>query len=43
MQEIRKQNLARNLNSEPRVSVALDRLSEIKVEDGKLVIVPRQD
>jgi hypothetical protein len=43
MQEIRKQNLARNLNREPRVSVALDRLSEIKLEDGKLVIVPRQD
>jgi hypothetical protein len=43
MQEIRKQNLARNLNSEPRVSVALDRLSEVKIEDGKLVIVPMQD
>ena len=43
MQEIRKQNLARNLNNEPRVSVALDRLSELKIEDGKLVILPRQD
>ncbi len=41
MQQVRKQNLARNLNSNPRVSVALDSLQAIDVKDGKLLIVPK--
>jgi hypothetical protein len=40
MESLRKQNLARDLNSEPRVSAALDRIKEVSVEDGNLVIVP---
>ncbi len=43
MQEIRKQNLARIFNDKPRVTAVLDRLSEVKVEDGRLVILPGKD
>lgn len=43
MQEIRKQNLARIFNDKPRVTSVLDRLSEVKVEDGRLVILPGKD
>ncbi len=43
MKEIRKQNLARNLNSDPRVSVALDYIQEIHIMDGKLTIVPKEN
>jgi hypothetical protein len=41
MEKVRKQNLARNLNSDPRAQAALDRLHEIKVKDGKLVLAPK--
>jgi len=41
MQKIRTQNLARNINTNPRASVALDRLESIEVKDGKLVILPK--
>jgi hypothetical protein len=42
LQNIRKQNLAKKINSEPRASVALDHLESIDVKDGKIVIVPKQ-
>jgi len=40
MQVIRAQNLAKPLNANPRVSVALDKLKSVEIKDGKLVIVP---
>ena len=42
MQKIRTQNLARNINLNPRASAALDRIESIEVKDGKLVIIPKQ-
>lgn len=41
MDKIRSQNLAENLNNNPRASVGLNRLQEIRVSDGKLVVVPK--
>ena len=41
MEQIRKQNLAESINNDPRAAAALDRLKEIKVQDGKLVVVPK--
>jgi hypothetical protein len=41
MREIRKRNLAQEMNSEPRIAAALDSLKEIKIQDGKLVVVPK--
>jgi hypothetical protein len=41
MQKIRTQNLAKSVNSDPRVSVALDWIENLEVKDGKLVIVPK--
>ena len=43
MQKIRTENLARNLNSDPRASAALDRVQDIQVKDGKVVIVPKEN
>ena len=43
MQKIRTQNLARNLNNDPRASAALDRIKDIQVKDGKVVIVPKEN
>ena len=40
MQVIRAQNLAKPLNENRRVSVALDKLNSIDIKDGQLVIVP---
>ena len=40
MQVIRGQNLAKPLNENRRVSVALDKLKSIELKDGQLVIVP---
>jgi len=40
MQVIRAQNLAKPLNGNPRVSVALDKLKSIEIKDGRLVIAP---
>lgn len=42
MQKIRTQNLAQNINRNPRVSVALDWIESIKVSNGKLVITPKE-
>lgn len=41
MDKIRSENLAANLNNNPRASVALNHLQEIRVSDGKLVLVPK--
>jgi hypothetical protein len=41
MDKIRSQNLAETLNNNPRASVALNHLQEIRVSDGRLVLVPK--
>ena len=41
MDVIRKHNLAGNINHDARAQVAMDKLQDIKVKDGKLVIVPK--
>src|SRR5437867_5203184 len=41
MEKIRRQNLARDMNSQPRAQAAMEKLKDIKVKDGKLVIVPK--
>jgi hypothetical protein len=41
MEKVRKQNLATDLNHNPRAQVAMDKLQDIKIKDGKLVIVPK--
>ncbi len=43
LEQVRKQNLAKNINSNPRVSVALDRLQSIELKDSRLVVVPKQE
>ena len=40
---IRKQDLAGNVNNNPDAAAALGRLQSIQIEDGKLVIVPKQN
>lgn len=42
MGKIRKLNLADKVNADPRASLALEKLQGIRVEDGRLVIVPGQ-
>ena len=41
MDKIRSQNLADSLNNNPRASVALNHLEQIRIGDGRLVIVPK--
>ena len=41
MDKFRSQNLAEGLNNNPRASVGLNRLQEIRISDGKLVLVPK--
>jgi hypothetical protein len=41
MDKIRSQNLAANMSNNPRASVALNHLQDIKISDGKLVLVPK--
>jgi hypothetical protein len=41
MKNLRRQNLAQSLNSDPRTSSGLAKLQDISVKDGKLVIVPK--
>ena len=43
LDRVRQQNLAHQLNSYPRVSVALDRLQSIEVKDSQVVVVPKPD
>ena len=42
MDEIRKHNLAEGINSDPRAAAALDSLGDIKVQEGKLILEPKQ-
>lgn len=42
MQEIRKQNLAANLANEPAAVAVLQGLKDMRVKDGKLVVVPKE-
>ena len=41
MDKIRKQNLAQGVNQDPGSSAALGKLEQIRVQDSKLVIVPK--
>lgn len=41
MDKFRSQNFAEALNSDSRASVALNHLQEIRVTDGKLILVPK--
>jgi len=41
MEKIRKQNLAADLNHNPRAQAAMNKLQDIKIKDGKLLIVPK--
>jgi len=43
MQEIRKQNLAAKLGEEPGAAAVLQGLEDIRVKDGKLVLVPKEN
>ena len=42
MREIRKQNLAADLASEPKAVAVLQGLQDIQVKEGKLVVVPKE-
>jgi hypothetical protein len=42
MKEIRKENLAAGLLNDPDTVAVLKRLQEVQVQDGKLVIVPKE-
>jgi len=42
MDSLRKQNFAADANSNSQGSTALDKIQEIQVKDGKLIIVPKQ-
>jgi hypothetical protein len=42
MDQIRKHDFAEGINNDPRTVAALDWLATIKVEDGKLTLVPKQ-
>jgi hypothetical protein len=42
MLEFRKQNLAAGFAQQPAIASALQGLEEIRVSDGKLVIVPKE-
>jgi hypothetical protein len=41
MDRIRAENLAANLSNNPRASVALSHLQDVRITDGKLVVVPK--
>jgi hypothetical protein len=41
MEQIRKYNWADNFNGNPRAAAALEALKEIKVQDSKLIVVPK--
>jgi hypothetical protein len=41
LDKIRSQNLASSLSSNPRASVAFNHLQDIRVSDGKLILVPK--
>jgi hypothetical protein len=41
LHKITKQNLAREVNEDPRTSIALEKLEKVEIKDGKLIIVPK--
>ena len=41
MDRLRSENLAESLNNNPRASVALSHLQEVRLTDGKLVLIPK--
>ena len=41
MDKLRSQNLAEAVNNNPRASVAFNHLQQIRVSDGKLILVPK--
>ena len=41
LNEIRKHNLAESINSQPLTAAMLERLQEIRIKDGKLLVVPK--
>ena len=43
MDKLRSENIAEGLNNNPRASVALSHLQEIRITDGKLVLVPKME
>jgi len=43
MQQIRTENLAANLAQEPKTVAVLQGLQDIRVKDGKLVVVPKEE
>ncbi|HWI57312.1 MAG TPA: hypothetical protein VNZ22_08800 [Bacillota bacterium] len=43
MSKIQQQNLARNLNRNPSVSIGLDKLQDIQIKDGKLILIPKPE
>jgi hypothetical protein len=42
MEQIRQTDLARNAANDPETKASLDRFEEIKIENGKLIIVPKK-
>jgi hypothetical protein len=42
MQQIRQTDLAQSATNDPETRSALERYEEIKIEDGKLIIVPKK-
>ena len=42
MQGLRNQNFAASLTNQPDVSAVLQGLQEIQVNDGKLIVVPKE-
>lgn len=43
MDKLRQQNLADAVNNDPHASVALNRLQDIQIQDGKIILVPKQE
>ncbi len=43
MQKLHTQNLAQGINDNPQDSVGLNKLQQLQVTDGKLVLVPKQE
>ncbi len=43
MDRIRHENLATGINNNSRASVALNRLQDIEIKDGKLILIPKSE
>ena len=43
MQSIRKQNLARDSNSDPRASAAFQRIRSVEIKNSELTITPKEN